>query len=290
MPNLSSLVPEQIRSVLGSERLDLLLREQLEAARAAHSDISLTESIFVKHLATKLSFRSTEEEIRNLEGADLYLALACTRGDPQALLRLDSRLLAGVEPDIRRVVTDEDTAGEVLQRLRIGLCLSIEGQLPKLLSYDGRGPLLSWLRTTAIRAALSALRAVRGEVGAEEDLIRLSDHLAAPDLLLMRQRHQEDLKQAFFATLRELSAKERMVLRLRHLDGMSLEDISGVLGLHRSTVIRTLESLRAGLVEGTRRRMKARLLLGSRDLDSLLTEIRSGLNLSLDRMLGQFEV
>ncbi len=227
------------------------------------------------------------EQLAQLAVEDLALAQACLLRSPAALERLEA-LLGEVAEDVRRVVGDVDLCEEILQRMRVKLLVPSSSP-PKLEEYDGRGPLLAWLRTVALRQALSELRALHrlpaeGEALAQE----LVDLAMDPELQAIALDQRDAFKTAFAEALLYLSARERLLLKLRYVKGLELEDVARFAGVHRSTVVRALAQLREDLVAGIRLRLKDKLRLSSGSLDSLMRALRGTVELSLERLLRRF--
>ena len=57
----------------------------------------LTEAAFVRHLARVLPADAGEAELRDLRGADVYVACACAGGDEQAMVAFERRYFSEVD-------------------------------------------------------------------------------------------------------------------------------------------------------------------------------------------------
>jgi len=76
------------------------------------------------------------------------------------------------------------------------------------------------------------------------------------------------------------------LLRYHHVDGLNIDEIGAIYRVHRVTAFRWLEKAKEKLVEATLARMRTRLNVSARELDSVLRLIRSQVHLSLVRHLG----
>ena len=216
-------------------------------------------------------------------GADLLLADACLRGDTRALEYLDALL----RTEVRRAVTPLDASGvfvdEVTQLVRERLLLGTEGRR-RLEDYAGEGSLAAWVRAVAVRVALNA----RARTGKEELVSQLPDAPLAdpdPELALLRARHKEAFRDAFTAALEVLSPRDRTLLRLTSIDGLSLARVGQMYGKDASTISRWLAASREVLLQRTRATLATRLQLTESALDSVMRAADSELHLSLARLL-----
>jgi RNA polymerase sigma-70 factor, ECF subfamily len=221
------------------------------------------------------------------QAVDLYLAFACAQGDAWALGELERRLEALVGAAITHLRPDRVFVDEIHQRLRHKLLLPREGRPAKLLEYAGKGPLAKWLRAVTLREALNLLAQQRAGAPLESDtaLLELATPGPDPELTLLKHRYAPEFKAALEAALRELPARERNFLRLFFLEGLTVEQIARMEGTHKSTVSRRMASARERVLEAMRRQLQERLALSVSELDSLVGQLRSQLEVSLARAL-----
>ena len=85
--------------------------------------------------------------------------------------------------------------------------------------------------------------------------------------------------------LRELAPEQRNVLRMSLVEGLSVDELAPVFGVHRATAARLLQRARDAVSEGTKRRLTERLSLETSELESILRLVRSQLDLSISRHL-----
>ena len=278
-------VPEARRGALSREAaLEDVLRELLEKGRSAWPTVTLAPETFLRHLARHLpSGDAPLEALRQLHAAELYLTCACAAGEPQALALLESHYLRKVPARIGRLAPLD----EVLQLMRQRLLLGVAGSPPKIGEYSGRGELEGWLRIVAVRIARQlASRDGRQELFSEppEELTRM---LAPddPERDVLRADSREALTASLQAALAALSERERTLLRLHHLHGLTMDRLATMYGEHRSSVARHVVQARERLLKLTRRELAARLKLEGRELESLLGLVQSRLELSLHRLM-----
>lgn len=266
--------------------LGLKLKQLADAARAAWPELSPSELDFIRHLGRHLPARAAKEALSTLHAADLYLAFACAEGDRKALTAFQRVQLPKLKPTLERQASAAGGHDDVLSLLLKRLFVAETG-IPKIAEYSGRGPLSQWLRATATHIFIDQQRAQKEHLPLKEDLAeRLASHEVSPELRSIKQQH----KAAFGAALREalasLSSKERNVVRMHTLEGLSIDQIGAFYGVHRVTAFRWIESARQTLVDYTREQLAKKLKLSDTELSSLMGVMVSGIDISLAKHLA----
>ena len=85
---------------------------------------------------------------------------------------------------------------------------------------------------------------------------------------------------------RPYSDRERSLLRMSLIDGLSIDEIAPMYQVHRATVARWLEAARERLAAVTRSRLAQALKLEPDAVDSLLASVQNGFDLSLSQALS----
>lgn len=215
---------------------------------------------------------------------DLYLACACADGDPAALAAFEAKILPGIAASLRRLALPADVAAEVHQRVRAHLLV---GEPPRIAEYQGRGPLLAWVRIVAVRLGLQWKRTTRSDERRTEALAHEpSPPVLDPALELLRARHGALFRSAFTAALAELTVEQRNLLQLHLLEDLSLAEIGALHRVSKSTAARWLTAARDALDQGIRRRLQTALGLPEPEVDSLIAALQSRLELSVERLLA----
>lgn len=230
-------------------------------------------------------FRSFLEE-RDIEATanlpDLLLSWASLQGDRAALTELERRLLRVARPILARY-GDDTFAEDLLQEIRQKLLV---GQGAKLRAYSGRGALVQYLKAVVSSAALDSTRRRRTDDAEEDDELQsLAAQGPKADSMLMHARYKEAFSAAFKEALESLTAEERTILRLRYMDGLTVEDIGRTFQVHRTTAMRRLEKLQEELSEKTREALRARLGIRSHELDGMMKELDLSFADRLSRIL-----
>ena len=108
---------------------------------------------------------------------------------------------------------------------------------------------------------------------------------ANPELALLRSRYRESFRAAFAEAVGALTPRERTIMRLTSLDGLTCAQVGQMYGKDASTVSRWLAASRAVLLEKTRLTLSTSLSLSPSALDSLMRVADSELDLSISRLL-----
>ena len=285
---LASVLVERLGASLDDGALVALeaaLAHSLATGRAAWPQVQLEGSHFVLALAGHLRAGSDlVGAVKQLDAAGLYLTTACAQGLAPAVAQLDRLIGAESAAAVVRMDPSPAFAAEVAQSVRIKL-LGGSGQAPRCVAYSGRGSLQSWLRVTALRAALDLRRTAKPA----EPLDALADLPApasSPELGLIRDRYRGDFKEAFRQALGCLDSRERTLLRLHHLDQLGLAQIGAHYRVHRTTVASWLARARQKLLDDTRRLLGERLALSRAEVDSLIQLLGSQLSVSIQGVRG----
>ena len=272
------------REARATLELQAQLAALVEAARAANPKVALDEHRFVAEIAARLE---ADDELPaalgRLRAAELWLALACARGDRAALAIVNDIYIARVPQLVRRLDPGGALGAEVAEELREKLLVGGPGG-PRIADYSGRGDLLGWLRVVALRTALKARRRLErqgqpapGGEAAAAGLLSGAD----PERDYLRLRYRGEYEAAFRAALGLLGTAERLLLKLHYADGLTLPQLAAMQRVHRATVARRLAEARRTLLEATRERLQATLKLSDSEFDSVLQLVRSQLVISV---------
>jgi RNA polymerase sigma-70 factor (ECF subfamily) len=133
---------------------------------------------------------------------------------------------------------------------------------------------------------VAAARANGDGAGGDEALARLPGAAADIEKQYARRWSKEAFEQAFSGALGQLSDRDKALLRLHHIDGVSLEQLGTLYRTHRATVARWLAMARQRLLDGTRALLAERHRLPLAECDSIIREAQSQLELTLRSLLG----
>ncbi|MEM7152771.1 MAG: sigma-70 family RNA polymerase sigma factor [Myxococcota bacterium] len=224
--------------------------------------------------------------VSHMHAADSYLAFCCRRGDAAALERFEREHMAPLGPAIGKVDASASFVDEVKQRVRTKLLVAEGDELPKIAHYGGQGPLQGWVRVVAVREALSSVRAQRRQaLVSDEALMAIEASATGPELGALKQQYRAQFAESFRDALTHLEPAQRNLLRLHYLHGLTIDELGGLLEVHRSSAARRIAKTRQELLTATRRGLQARLRMGRGEFDQLMGLIASRLDLSIERFL-----
>jgi RNA polymerase sigma-70 factor (ECF subfamily) len=267
--------------------LEPSLSQACARGRLAFPGLSLEDATFAEYLTRILAGGpTTAEAISALPIEDLYLACACLAGTEGAVAIFRTRHGATIRGAIGRVVGASDV-GEAEQQLLQSLLVGSEGAAPKLSSYAGRAPLDRWLGVSAQRAALMWLRESKAETRARQAAAAepgASGH-AHPETAYMKERYRGDFERALVEALGRLPERDRVLLRLQLVNGVSVEKIGTMYAVSQPTASRWLAAARERLLEDVKKALGDRLGTSSTELASIAGMVASRLDLSLSVLL-----
>jgi RNA polymerase sigma-70 factor (ECF subfamily) len=223
-----------------------------------------------------------------LSAAELYLAVACARGDAAALAAFDQRYLSQVPRFVSRIDSAPSFADELKQTVRALLFVGAGlGEAPKILTYSGRGPLEGWVRVVTIHAALKLKkddgRLVPGAEPAEHEPSPGAD----PEIGYLKAHYRQEFEQALERGVKALAVEERNTLRLYFLDGLSVVQIGAIQQVHASTVSRRLATARKALLVEVQKALREQLKVSPSELESVLRLLQSQMDVSLRSMFQE---
>ncbi|HVY40406.1 MAG TPA: sigma-70 family RNA polymerase sigma factor [Polyangia bacterium] len=256
----------------------------IERARRAHPELSIDGARFVTALA-RVAGDDAAATLRELHAEDFGLAVACAAGVPGAVERCDRLCAPAIAAAIARVDTAADFRDEVRQILWQRLFVGADGRPPRIASYGGRGPLAAWVAVAAQRVALDLRRAAGRAPAADPDADQLLPAREHPEADYLRTRYRGEFEAGVRAALAALGRRDRLLLRLTTVSGLSHEQIAAIYSVNQSTVSRWIARARADVLAAAEREVCARLQLPLAEFRSLAGLFLSDLDLSVSRIL-----
>jgi RNA polymerase sigma-70 factor (ECF subfamily) len=259
--------------------------QRFELGRTAWPELALEFVAFERYFAGHSTGRPLPAA---MHAADMYLACACAHGVDGAVSALERTCAADVARAVASIDSSPAFVDEVLQVTRERILVRKSDRPSRIGEYAGFASLKSWLRAVGLRCALS----MRRRKGAQhhqpfrgEDDARLTK--GGPEFEYLRARYTHVFEDAVRVAIERLPSKQRLLLRLNLVDGMSIDTLGTVYRVGRSTAARWLATARRSLLQEARREVRAKLRLTSAELDSLAAEVRSDLDVSILRLLGR---
>lgn len=268
------------------------LQEAITAATAAWPKLVLAPAAFAFHIGRVMEEEAARNEqaalaaLASLHVADLFLACAVAAGQSAALAEFEARYMKPLPFILRGVSAFPGDADTVVSVLRDKLLVSRDGQPPRITTYGGRGPLAAWIAIAAQRTALSldrqetALHRAHDRAMSEAIAVELN-----PELRHMKTRYKEAVEGAFRDALGELDDRDRALLRLGLVGGLSLDAIGAAYSVNASTVSRWLAKIRRGILDRTLALLRERLRLSEPEAASIARLVTSQIDVSVVRLL-----
>jgi RNA polymerase sigma-70 factor len=180
--------------------------------------------------------------IGELQINDLYLALACARGNDDAWVEFDQSYRRYIERIARHLASAETDAEEVIDFVYVelyGTRVVNDVRQSKFATYTGRGTLRGWLRTVVWHAVIDMHRARHDEVSIDdwsESGGEMHDHPGwraearggegAMVDKITRERYREATVAALDKSLAMLDDHEKLLLLYYHVEGLKLREIA----------------------------------------------------------------
>ncbi|HVV53455.1 MAG TPA: sigma-70 family RNA polymerase sigma factor, partial [Polyangia bacterium] len=106
-----------------------------------------------------------------------------------------------------------------------------------------------------------------------------------PEVDYLRTRYKAEFEAAVREALAGLTDRDRLLLKLTIVSGLSHEQLANVYGVNQSTVTRWIARAREQVLEATERAVCAKLRLPPGEFRSLAGLLLSRLDLSISRVL-----
>jgi RNA polymerase sigma-70 factor (ECF subfamily) len=221
----------------------------------------------------------------DLHVVDLALALACARGSAAAIAAFEGLYFGDLEHAFRGRSIGGMDLDDTKQILRARLF--VEGDAPpKILGYAGRGTLRGWMRAVIAHQVMNMARRGRREVHADDALFAaLPSDGDDAETRRMKRLCTAAFRRAFLGALEALSPAERNLLRYRYAEGLSIQQIAVLYGVHRETAGIKLAQARASLERAVRGDLVAHLRVAQSELESVVRVALSEIDITLSRVL-----
>ena len=243
--------------------------------------------------------------IDELQADDLCLIVACERGDEKAWTELVERFKPTVRSAARSASSNEDAAEDLAQSIwaeLYGLRTRNDGRpASKLAYYSGRGSLAGWLRAVVAQLAVDVFRKqsklVQTEEDAELDRLAQEVHVAEgqpalagmqnPEESMSNRFARSEMQQALSRSVQELTAEDRLLVKLYYFDNLRLREAGAVLGVHEATASRRLTRIQTDV-----RKRVSEILVGERgwtkaEAERSFSEVGQQLDTDVEALLNQ---
>ncbi len=255
--------PELLSSLAAcAAELDAIYAE----CAAAHADFDLSAADFRDAVVVAINkylmgsgtsvAPSTQEISRfigELQDRDLYLALACARGNEHAWWEFDRQYRSFIERWARHLVRGGTDADEVIDSVYVelfGTRISAGVRQSKFRTYTGRGSLRGWLRAVILHTVVDLYRGRKPEVPLEdwtgndearESHGRFTETRGTEEIMLasvVHDRYRSATIAALDQSLAALDDHETLLLLYYHVEGLKLREIARIVEQPRSPIRR----------------------------------------------------
>jgi RNA polymerase sigma-70 factor, ECF subfamily len=264
---------------------------------AFHGDLNLDAATFGHRLQQILdqqlnSTADSEAGIRllaKLHKNDLYLTCACVLPAEAAWCRFLLLYRRYVSDLACLTCSSVDIGLEAADFVLTELCLPDRQGRSRISSYDGRVPLVVWLRAIVVHHAYRERQRKCHQFARLNDLPDFADPLSGIRLEASLRDHayRDVIITALREAIDQLSQRERLMLRLRYEEGLRGEEVARLLKLSPSTISRGLQAAQAKLKEVVVTFLMVKLNGQSAEIDECLADLLENPIYSLLTMLGE---
>lgn len=277
---LSQLRDEKREAFASLPHLNTALLRLVEEGSASWPELRMTPAIFVSFLAHSLP-AGAAAHLQELRAGDLWLACAYGAGIAGADKIFETKIIPPIQGALSRLGIPAQLVTDILQNLR-GRMVEMQQPLQEKQGYSGRGDLAGWLYVCAVREANRRSAQQKREQALEDAGAALLPSPAEdPEMAYIQMSYKRELQQAFRDALASLTSKERNLLRYYFLEGMSIDKIGALYGVHRATAARWVNGAREHLCHETRAFACRRISLSEEGFDRILGLIESQIQMNL---------
>ncbi len=258
------------------------VEEACVAAEVRHSGLRVSRTQFASFLRDKALLANGQPLAH---GGDLAFAFCCARGDAIAIAAFETTYVPPLVRLLKQQGFSLDLTDEAVQRLRTLLLVGDDDSPPKITDYKGHGPLDAWLRVTGTRLARKLI--TRDKLAnAEGDDVLLETRTMGddPELAFIKGTYRGAFRQAFREALTTLEPRARTLLKQHTIDGLSIDALAPIHGVHRATVARWLQQAQVNLLNETRTRFMKLAKLAPEECESVLRMVESRLDVTYRRL------
>jgi len=270
------------------EDIDATLVEICAQAEAAVPTLRMDRAVFARWLgghdvgralATQ-NVASTPEAV-----AELWLCAGLSANVRGAAEAFEARYFTPLPSALGRLRLAPSELDELLQIVRLKLLVREGLKGAVIEQYAGKGRLAGFVKVTATREAISRFRKQRATEAFDEEAIFLPATNTDPGLSAVKHEARAAFRESLVCALAALEPRDRNLLRLHLLGGVTLERLATMHGKDRATIVRWLRDARERVLDGTKRELGQRLRARADEVDSLLGLATSNLDLTLERLL-----
>jgi RNA polymerase sigma-70 factor len=223
---------------------------------STHGDLDLPPASYCVHIMAVvgkcLGPAATEAErvafVIRLHTDDLYLTKGCADRGEKAWNRFDTLYRKYLNDLIGYLCSLRNIALELMESVMIDLFLPDRSGRSRISSYDGRSSISTWLRVVVTNRIINEgqRKSNTGRVDFSGDFVDGASIRHVESRIAMH-RYEGLIRESLRHACANLSVRERMILLWRFDDELQLGDIAVLLGVHQSTITRTVERIASKL-------------------------------------------
>ena len=263
------------------------LTAALDSGRRRWPAVNVADDVYRTYVLERLDDGPMAAAIEAMMHDELYLCCGCAEGNPTAVSALEEHYLVKVSRAIVKLRLGSAETEELMQQLRVELFAGQEDQAPKICKYSGQGSLEGWLRVVALRTGLNRKRRNVRHVPADSLLLEHVGNADDAELAHIKHQYQPLFTAALTWAFRQLSGEQRTLLRMYVTDGLTAEQLGALHDVNKGTVSRWLTKIRRQLLEDTRARLVRQHQMRASECDSIIRAVRTGLHISIQRLLAE---
>ena len=283
---LAAVAPELATALGAPDAAEQALAALCTEAAAAWPDVKVEPAEVIRVIAAKLG-GDDPPSLTTAAVIEVYLAIACARGDNAAVAAFDRAYLEVVPQALAGMKLPAATVEDVRSMVRDKLLLADGSRPPRILDYAGRGRLRGLVQVTATRTAIDRIRLEEREAELPARELAASTDVA---LSLIKAQYREAFSAGFARAVAAASRRDRNLLRLHFLGGVTLEQLAQMYSVHRATVVRWLAAAREAVFAATREHVADQIDAPADELDEMFDLVKSRVELSVERLLASIEV
>jgi RNA polymerase sigma-70 factor (ECF subfamily) len=213
---------------------------------------------------------------------DLYLACACAQRMPEGLRAFSRTFHPIIAAAARGFDPSSAFCDEVEQRLNENLFVDGETQAARIRQYAGEGPLAGFVATSAKRIARRVHEgAADPRRKGEQDLVDQFSDSHDNEITLLKRHYKEIFNKALTEALRQLSKRDRLVLRMNLVSKVSTTKIASMYHVSQPTVSRWIQRAAQKIFANVKDLVRKELGVDTREVASLLALVRSQIEITI---------
>jgi RNA polymerase sigma-70 factor len=257
-----------------------------EAAEGQWPSFRVERSLFEKRLMASVSEQVGDPAVTlsKLHVSDLYLAHGCELGIPAALSAFAATYLSTIDLYLEHFRNSTVRSDEVRRELEDTLLFGRRTPPGRIGQYRGNGPLRNFVATAARNLAISMLRSRERHMVSDFD--NLATQLGSSEGTdgIATARDEGVVRDAVRSALLGLDRRQRTIVRLHLVRGVTFTKIACMLKVNQSTVSRTFDAALHTLYRAIRRELRELRGMSESEMQSIIHDVRGRLELTWSRI------